>query len=71
MRHVFEIDRGPQAGAVRQEVHEAAVVGFEKLLEHQAGQELVLGELLRAETMAVGGQCALRHGVGRLQDTSG
>ena len=71
MRHVFEFDHGPQAGAVRQEVHESTVVGFEKLLEYQAGEELVLREFLRAEAMAVSGQCALRRRVGRLQDTSG
>ena len=70
MGHAFELDRGPQAVAVFQDLHDAAVVGFEELLEHQAGEELVLREFLWAEAMAVGGQCALRHRVGRLQDTS-
>ena len=70
MGHAFELDRGPQAVAVFQDLHDAAVVGFEELLEHQAGEELVLREFLGAEAMAVGRQCVLRHRVGRLQDTS-
>ncbi len=67
MRHAFEFDRGPQAVAVFQDMRDAARVGFEELLEHPAGEELVLAEFLWAEAMAGGVRCVLRRRVGRLQ----
>ncbi len=66
MRDSFELDRGAQVGAVSQDANAAAVVHFEKLFEYQAGEQLVLGELLGAEAMCVGrpgalGRCLRGH----------
>jgi hypothetical protein len=60
-----------QVGAVAQVLPHAPVVGPEEFLEHQAGEELVLGKLLGAKTMTVGRQGALRNLLRDLQHASG
>ena len=63
MRDVVKLDRGAEVWAICQDADHAAIIGFEKLFEHQAGEQLMLGELLRAETVCVGRQGASCRGV--------
>ncbi len=53
MRDVLKLDRGAEVWAVGQDADHTAIIGLEKLLEHEAGKELVLGKLLRAEPVAI------------------
>ena len=63
MRDGLKLDRGAEVWAVGQDADYTAIIGLEKLFEHQAGEQLVLGELLRAETVRVGRQGALCCGI--------
>ena len=69
-----EVGDGPQAdqaaevGVVGQVRGEPAVVEAQELLEHQAGQELGLGELLGAELVSVRGEGLTGGVVGNLED---
>jgi hypothetical protein len=53
MRHTGQPDDLAQVRALTQEVRQAAIVGLEDLPEYQAGKQLRLRELLRAEAMGV------------------
>jgi len=63
MRDVFQIDRGAEVWAVRQDVDDAAVVGLEELFKHQAGEQLMLREFLGAEAVGIRWQRLLGRGV--------
>src|SRR5262249_26353456 len=71
------VGAGPQAqgagqvGQVLQEDGQAAVVGLEEDLEHQAGEQLRLGELLGAAAVAGTGQAALAGRQGPAGDGHG
>ncbi|HEX4610376.1 MAG TPA: hypothetical protein VH092_19455 [Urbifossiella sp.] len=51
-----QIDLPGRVGMIGEAVGEAAIVEARGLLEHQAGEQLVLGELLGAELVPVGGE---------------
>ena len=53
MGDVLQVDQPGKVGVVGQVLGQPAVVEAEELLEHQAGQELGLGELLGAELVLV------------------
>jgi len=61
-----EPDRRAQLGRVAQQGRDAAVVLALVLLEDEAGEELMLGELPRAERARVGGEAGLGGRVGLL-----
>ena len=52
----LQTDHVAQVGVVGQMLRQSAIVEAQELLEHQAGQELGLGELLGAELVSVRGQ---------------
>jgi hypothetical protein len=54
VRNMQQTDSPAKLRAVFQMGRDAAVVCSHKRLKYQAGKELVLGELLRTEAMAVG-----------------
>ena len=56
-----QIDYCSQGRAVRQQTFRPAVIQLQKFLEHQAGEQLMLRELLGAATMTVGRQAASSH----------
>lgn len=68
MRHVVHFDDVAETGRIEEEVHEAAIVELHEFLEREAGEELMLGELLGAEPVSVRGHGLFRTLVGRLQD---
>ena len=59
VRHGLQFDAPAQIGTVPEQFPEAAVVGAQMSLEHQTGEELVLGEFLRAVAMRMGRQGVL------------
>ncbi len=61
MWDVLDLDCGAQVRTVGQDVDDAAIVSLEKLLEHETGEQLMLGKLLGAVAMSVGWQGALRR----------
>src|SRR5262245_12079863 len=67
MRDARQFDHRGQIGRVQQELPDAAIVELEKVLERQTGEELMLGELLRAELMRVRRERFARQRVGDLQ----
>ena len=56
MRHALQVDSRSQFRAVGQQRRQAAIVNPHKLLEHKAGEQLMLRELFRAEAMCILGQ---------------
>ena len=70
MRHGFELDGCAECGTVRQVLTDTAVIGPEELLQDEDREELMLGELLGAEAMAVGRQRIRGDGVCRQQHAS-
>jgi hypothetical protein len=54
--HGFHADLAGKVGVVAEVGGEAAVVEAQKLLEHQAGQQLMLSKLLGAEFVSVRGE---------------
>jgi hypothetical protein len=66
----LQADEAGQVGMVGEVVGQAAIVEPRELLEGQAGQELVLGELLGAELVPVRGEGPASHVVGDLEDPS-
>ena len=71
MRDGFEFDGPAESGTVGQVLADAAVIGLEKLLQDQDREELMLGELLGTEPMAVGRQRIGGNGVGGHQHAFG
>jgi len=67
VRNGFQFDDGAQVRAVGQEADDAAVVGLEELFQDQAGEQLMLCELLGAEAVGVSRQGVLGRGVRHLQ----
>ncbi len=67
VRHSFEFDDGPQIRGVDEQLHDATIVQLLELIKHEAGEQLVLGELLEAEAMGGGWQDLACGDVGRLQ----
>ncbi len=63
-----QVDQPGQVGVVGEVLGEPAIVEPRELLEHQAGQELVLGELLGAELVPVRGEGLTGGVVGDLED---
>ncbi len=53
VRNFFQINRSGQRRAVLQMLNDAAIVGLEKILQHQAGKQLMLCKLFRTELMTV------------------
>ena len=62
-----QVDQPAEVGVVGQVLGQPAVVEAGELLEHQAGQELGLGELLGAELVAVRGAGPAGRLVGDLE----
>ena len=58
----MEADGVAQAGRVGQDAHDAPIVGLKKLLQDQTGEQLGLGEDLRAEAMGIQRQGGLDLG---------
>lgn len=63
VRHVREVDRCTQVGAVLQQRDDAAIVKVEDQLQHETREELMLRKLLRTEAMNVPRQQILRDQV--------
>ena len=59
MGHLREPQNIPQFGPFRQQHPDAAVVQLAELFDHQTGEQLRLGELVRALAMAIVGQALL------------
>jgi hypothetical protein len=68
VRHGFHADLAGKVGVVAKVRGEAAVVEAQELLEHQAGQQLVLSKLLGAELVPVRGESLTGSIVRHLQD---
>ena len=66
----LQADEAGRVGMVGEVVGQAAIVEPRELLEDQAGQELVLGELLGAELVPVRGEGPASRVVGDLEDPS-
>lgn len=67
VRCVHQFDDGPQIGRVAQQFVHPAIVELEKVLEHQAGEQLMLTELLGTEPVRVRRQRRAGRRVGHLQ----
>jgi hypothetical protein len=61
VRHAVEPEHLAQIRMIGQVRNNASIVRFQKVLQHQASEELVLRELLRAIGMRVARQHALRR----------
>jgi len=59
MRHDLQAKGSTEVRVVGEVGNQAAVVGPEKRLEHQAGEQLRLGELLGAELVGIAAQPAV------------
>ena len=66
MRDLLEFQYLLQIRRVRKYFHDAAVIGTEEFLEHQASYELWLRELLGTLEVTKGRQGALRRRVGAM-----
>ena len=60
-------DLRPEVEVIGEVLRQPAVVEARELLEHQAGQELGLGELLGAELVPMRGECLASRLVGDLK----
>ncbi len=61
VRHLLQLDRRSQRLAIRQQADRATVGKTVVVLQHQAGEQLVLRERFRAESMGIRRQRFLCH----------
>jgi hypothetical protein len=67
VRNVLQLDDGAEVSRIAEQFPDPAIVEFEEFLEGQAGENLRLGKLLRAEAVRIGRQGPLPTIVGDLQ----